>query len=114
MKVEEFVTKIRGSVVDENLYAYRSIFKTTSVSDAADSYWKEALTFFNGLDQNQRDVLFEIIRQVEVDTVSNMLGVLDNTTVLENQEDNFELRYGQEVFSGSLQDVFLEQEETDK
>lgn len=110
---EEFVKKIRLSVLDENQAIYKDLFQNTDVKDASDSYWQGALGLFGNLNDSEREILFSIIRQVTVDTVSNMFGVLDGVTTLEDFDDDLvlSLEGGEEQLNGDLQDIFLEIEE---
>ncbi len=52
------------------------------------------------------------MRQVIVDTLSNVFGVLDGSTPLENYRDYFHLAYGDDPqdLNGDLQDIFLSDE----
>lgn len=77
MSAEQFVARLQEEVLADNLATYRRIFETSSVAQARDPYWKRALGLYATLEDNQRQVLFEIIRQVQVDTMSNVLGVID-------------------------------------
>jgi hypothetical protein len=111
MKPVEFVERIRESVIDSNIQIYRNLFQDTSKDDVRDPYWSNALSLFNSLSIQQREILFSIIRQVEVDTVSNIFGVLDGTSSLyDNQKEEFILSVdsGETIISGDLQDIFLE------
>lgn len=113
MKTKDFVKEIRKSIIDENETIYRDLFETTDVDQTSDVYWKEALIFFNKLEAEDRETLFKIMRQVSVDTISNIFAVLDGVSFLEGQEDQFNLTIGEgmEQLNGSLQDIFLEIEE---
>ncbi len=114
MKPEDFVKKIRQSVLDENVAIYRDLFDSTEVDKASDEYWKKALRFYGSLDKSGQEILFKIMRQVSVDTISNLLGVLDGVSSLEDTDVQLKLIVNndmQEVLSGDLQDIFLEMEE---
>ena len=113
MKPLEFVNQIKKLVVDENIAIYKDLFSNTDPKTATDDYWVKALIFFNKLHQDDKEVFFNILRQIEVDTTSNILGVLDGVTWLENQEKEFVLtsKNSKELINGELQDVFLELEE---
>lgn len=113
MRTRQFVEKIRESVIDSNNQTYRKLFQNTLLDQVKDPYWVKALSLFNSLNIEQREVLFSIIRQVEVDTVSNIFGILDGTSTLyDNQEEEFVLSTdsGAIKISGDLQDIFLELE----
>jgi hypothetical protein len=82
------------------------------MENVSDPYWKRALTLFNGLSAEQQEVFFEVIRQIAVDTTSNVLGVIDGVNALDRAEDQFVLtcESGAEL-SGDLQSLFLAEDE---
>lgn len=112
MTPNEFVPRLRMAVVEENTGIYRQLFTSTSVENASDPYWKRALTLFNGLSTEQQEVFFEVVRQVAVDTTSNILGVIDGVNALEGVDEQFVLtcESGPKL-SGDLQSLFLVEEE---
>ncbi len=115
MKPLDFVNQIKKSVIDENIATYKNLFNNTNPNTVTDEYWVKALTFYNKLDENDREFFLKILRQIEVDTTSNILAVLDGVTWLENQEEEFVLttENSKEHINGDLQDIFLEHEEND-
>jgi len=108
-----FASAVMREVIDENLSIYRDLFSKTPASEASDPYWCRALTLFDSLTEEQRFVLFEIMRQVSVDTASNILGVLDGVNTIEGGEAGFTLlsATGQKL-NGDLQSLFLEEDES--
>ena len=113
MTPDAFAAHIRSTVVDENADIYRDLF-TNPDEDGEDGYWKEARALFAGLDDDQKEVFFTILRQVIVDTTSTILGVVDGTVALPGIDDDFSLRLGRgPEMAGDLQDCFLSQEEDD-
>ena len=110
MTPEEFVTQLRSAVVEENTAIYRDLFSNTFVNKASDPYWKRALGLFGALTPEQREVFFEILRQVAVDTTSNILGILDGVSALKSV-GRFELRTGGQDLGNDLQSLFLAEEE---
>ena len=113
MTPEQFVNQIRKSVVEENLSVYKDLFSSTEVQNATDPYWQRALQLYAALNSERKDVLFEIIRQVMVDTISNVFAILDGVSQLSGQEGDFTLLANDppEQLNGELQDRFLEFEE---
>lgn len=112
MSPNEFARALMQSVVEENVEAYQDIFTNTSSDGASDPYWKRALILYDALSRDQRSVLFEIMRQVAVDTTSNVLGVIDGVNSLEGITEDFTLLYGRDQkLSGDLQSLFLVEEE---
>lgn len=113
MNPEYFVEKVRQGIVEENDLIYRDLFANTDATEASDEYWKNALELFNSLDSRGKETLFKIMRQVSVDTVSNLFGVLDGSTSLDGVDEEFRLTIDDEngSLNGDLQDIFLEKEE---
>ncbi|QDQ28768.1 transposase [Chitinimonas arctica] len=112
MKPQEFAIKLHAAVVEENTVAYRDLFSNSTIENTSDAYWKRALAFFSSLEPSQREVFFEILRQVAVDTTSNILGVMDGVNSLEGGDVEFQLiANGDEELNGDLQSIFLAEEE---
>ena len=111
MNAKQFAAALREEVVEANLTTYHQLFAQTSAAEATDTYWKAALALYAQLDERQRETLFGILRQVMVDTTSNILAILDGASRLENETEELSLMCGDERISGDLQDVFLELEE---
>ena len=110
MKTEDFVAAVKANVVDENVETYEHLFSTTDRNGVTDPYWARALALYDELDSDARRVLLEAVRQVVIDTVSNVLGVLDGSSTLAGYDVNFSLRTvpdGGENMAGYLQDAFL-------
>ena len=111
MTPEEFSGKIYDVVVEENMTIYRQTFSRTKPSEATDPYYKRVLTLFNEISPAQKDCLFEIMRQVTVDAVSNMLGVIDGSSFIDSSAPTFELICGAERLDGDLQTYFLNEDD---
>lgn len=107
----DFVRIVRHAVVDENTAIYDQLFSTTHIADVTDPYWKQALLLYHELDESQRKVLLKIMRQVAVDTVSNVLAVVDGSTQIGPRNLKVELSVNGTRISGGLQDEFLALEE---
>ena len=114
MKPEAFASKLRESVVQQNMAIYRDLFATTSINSLSDLYWKRALALHASLTPEQRSVLFEIMRQTMVDTVSNVFAILDGISSLDGSKEDFILasKTDPQKINGNLQDLFLEIEES--
>lgn len=111
MTAHEFVTQLRGVVVDENTAIYRELFSSTPLEKATDPYWRRALGLFSGLSLEQREVFFEVVRQVAVDTTSNILGVIDGGSTLEGLHGELGFDLDGQRLNGDLQALFLAEEE---
>src|SRR5688572_5330944 len=91
MTPENFVSQVRTAVVQQNAAIYKDLFDSTALEAARYPYWKRALTLHRSLSEADRAVLFEIMRQVTVDTVSNLFAILDGVTALEDSREDFVL-----------------------
>lgn len=112
MTPNDLVARLRMAVVEENAAMYRQLFTCTLIEKATDPYWIRALNFFNGLSTEQQEVFFEVIRQVAIDTASNILGVIDGVNSLEDLDEEFVLTGANgSRLSGDLQSLFLGAEE---
>ena len=116
MTPEHFVSQVRSVVVQQNAAIYKDLFESTTPESASDAYWKRALTLHGSLSDADRAVLFEIMRQVTVDTVSNFFGILDGASALEGPREDFVLtsQPDNRKLNGNLQDLFLEAEERER
>lgn len=111
MGPKEFAVGLYSAVVDENIVIYRDLFLNTEIIKVTDPYWKNALPLFKSLSLEQQEVFFSIIKQIMVDTTSNVLGIIDGVNAF--NDENF-LLYGSgssKPLSGDLQGLFLVEEE---
>lgn len=113
MNPDDFVAQLRKAIIEDNLAIYRDLFESTNAEDASDPYWIRSLSMYAKLDEAGKTVLFQVIRQVMTDTLSNVFAILDGVSNLEGQEGEFHLTLGEseEQLNGGLQDCFLAMEE---
>ncbi|MEH7610010.1 transposase [Gottfriedia acidiceleris] len=106
----DLVKSLYQTVVKEGLSEYEDLFVNTETKDATDPYWKDALNFFVELTDDNKKMLFKIIEQVQVDTVSHVLGVLDGVVSISDEDFEIEMKINgeEESLNGDLQDSFLE------
>lgn len=105
---EIFVKSLYDSVVKENLKVYKNLYETTNVTSKTDNYWKEAIGFYKSLSDENKDILMTIIEQTMIDTISNMLGVIDGSSTLKDCSLEPKLLLDSIDTEGELQDSFLE------
>ncbi len=114
MTDEEFASGLVAAVVRSNAGLYDELFHTTDPASATDPYWQAAAGLFASLGEADRRTFLEVVRQVMVDTVSSTLAIIDGVTDLDGQTAPLELRHGDQVLSGALQDLFLASVEADR
>ena len=107
MKADVFTAQIKKAIIEENTGIYRDLFDNTK--SAIDPYWVRALELYNALDENQRNVFIEVVRQTAIDSVSNVFAVVDGVTQLDGQDGDIRFSCGDDELTGELQDRFLEQ-----
>ncbi|MFM7516706.1 MAG: hypothetical protein ACKO3V_07170 [Pirellula sp.] len=107
MKADVFTAQIKKAIIEENTGIYRDLFDNTK--SASDPYWIRALALYNALDESQRNVFIEVLRQTAIDSISNVFAVVDGVTQLEGQDGDIRFSCGDDDLTGELQDRFLEQ-----
>lgn len=106
---EAFVKSLHEVIVKENLESYKDLYETAVVDAKTVSYYKEALNLYNSLSSKKKETLMKIIEQTMVDTISSMLGIIDGSIPVDD-DDSFEPRLLLNSIDteGELQDLFLE------
>lgn len=103
--IEQFAEELYKSTVEENMKLYRQFFLYDPNEEGTIEYWKNAIAFYDKLDDKDKEILFSIIKSTIVDTVSNVLAILDGYEGLDGIDLQVNLN-GQENDS-ELQDAFL-------
>lgn len=116
MEQQNLIKNLYKYIIKENKEIYKSIFENTTMNDIKDEYWLKGLKLYKNLSKEEKEVLLNIITQVEVDTVSNFLGILDGTVLLEGENTEFELKTvkSNKKINGDLQELFLEFDENNR
>lgn len=115
MTPKDFVIGLMNNTVDDGVNYYQDVFNDRTPEDATNPYWKRALQLYQCLTPENKTVFFEIVRQVSVDTVSSVLGIIDGVGFMKGAKDDFTLLYGKDQeLSGDLQSLFLVEEENGK
>ncbi|MRX72852.1 transposase [Bacillus lacus] len=104
---EIFIKSLYESIVKENLELYRELYETTKIGPKTDEYWKAAIGLCNSLTAENKDILIRIIEQTMIDTISNMLGIIDGSSTLKDCSLEPRLLLNSKYTEGELQDLFL-------
>ncbi len=109
MTDKDFIIGIYESVINENNSIYYDMFTKANIDEAKNTYWKEAVRFFSNLSDEDKVIFFKILRQITIDTVSNILGILDGVSTIEGYDGFFKLLIeGNDTpINGDLLDLFL-------
>ena len=108
MDSKELAKLLKKEIINENLEIYKGLFTDYSPSEIKDPYFIDATSFFNTLPDEHKKIFFSILRQVMIDTISNVLGVIDGSSSLAEHDGNFSLLYEGKPIK-YLQDYFLSQ-----
>ena len=103
--IEQFIEGLYKNIVEGNMKLYRQFFLYDPNEERTIEYWKNAIAFYDKLDDKDKEILFSIIKSTIVDTVSNVLAVLDGHEDIDRINVQVKLN-GQENDS-ELQDAFL-------
>lgn len=108
MSPEDFVRNLYLSAVTENLCLYRQMYEQSDENQGTNPQWKACLALYRQLTQENQATLFQIIKQIQVDTVSTVLGIIDGVVTVEEEVELELVDKGyNEIISGDLQDLFL-------
>ncbi|MEC1155455.1 transposase [Cytobacillus horneckiae] len=105
---ENFIKSLYESIVKENLELERELYEATKIGPKIDEYWKSAIGLYNSLTEENKDILMRIIEQTMIDTISNMLGIIDGSSTLNGCSLEPKLLLDSNDTEGELQDLFLE------
>jgi hypothetical protein len=125
MTPEEFVRRVRQSVIDDSIPMYRSLYAARFQESTQNPYGSAVRRVIDSLDGDGRDALSLIIRQIEVDTIATLFGIFDGTSQLDGRFERFKLSYWgsrhddaplqeEVILSGDLQDYFFAQEQDEE
>lgn len=109
---KKFVMNIYEEIVNTNMEYYSTAYDDTDIQDNYPTEIKNRISFVQSLDPDRKKILLSYMRQIIIDTISNVFGIIDGSSYLEDfNEGDFELKYGnhiKQIISGDLQDLFLE------
>ena len=108
MDSEKLADAFKNEIINENLKIYKGFFTEYSISEIKDPYFIEAINFFNTLPDEHKRIFFSILQQVMIDSISNVLGVIDGSSSLSEHDGDFSLLYEGKPLE-YLQDNFLSQ-----
>jgi len=108
MTAKEMAKALHAEVVEGNLAEYRRILDDAVRKPPHDPYWRNVAALFQSIPADQKDHFLAVFRQVTVDAVSNVVGVLDGTSPLNGQMQRLTLTDSEgKKLNGCLQDQFL-------
>lgn len=100
--IEQFAEGLYKSTVEENMKLYRHFFLYDPNEEGTIEYWKNAIAFYDKLGDEDKEILFSIIKSTIVDTVSNVLAILDG-----HEGIDLQVKLNGQENDSELQDAFL-------
>jgi len=104
---EEFIRRIYAAIVEDNLESYKNMFSGSNNESTID-YMKAARSLYCALDESQKAIFFSMIKQVIIDTISNVFGVIDGVCGIDDKEWNCKMSINGQSTDDELSDSFLE------
>jgi len=108
MNARKFVKRIREEVIEQNSKHYANMLNMP-VSKVRDPRMRSIVAAFARMDSEQKEAVRLLLTQILLDTVSNLFGILDGSSLLEGFREQFVLTYGgsREKINGDLQEMLL-------
>lgn len=80
--IEKKVDIMYKSLVEEGMKVYRKQFENIKIEDKTIEYWKNAATLYDTFNKREKEVFFDIIEQVIIDTTASVFGLLEGSSSL--------------------------------
>lgn len=80
--IEKKVDIMYKSLVEEGMKTYRKQFENIEIVARTIEYWKDVATLYNSFNKREREVFFEIVEQVIIDTTASVFGLLEGSSSL--------------------------------
>jgi hypothetical protein len=105
---DEFIRRIYNTVVKEHIDIYKDLYSNTKINEKTTNFWKKAIKFYHELDDNNKDIFFEIMKVVIIDAVSEVFGIFDGSSTLQGGDLDISITIDGKDTENELQDSFLE------
>lgn len=106
MKEKNLALALKNKVIDENILFYKNTLDSFNKDEITDLHWKKLIDFYRQQPEENKDLFVRTIRQVAIDSVSNILGIIDGSVDFDYEIKLVELP-SREQFDDFLQDEFL-------
>ena len=103
--IDQFAEGLYKNIVEENMKLYRQFYLSDPNEEGVIEYWKNAISLYDNLNDTEKEVLFSIIKSTIVDTVSNVLAILDGHEGINGID--IQVKLNETINDSELQDAFL-------
>ena len=110
MTPELLVRGLKARLVDSTVDEYREHLENNSPEHNTGVVSPRMFSYYQSLDSDQREIFFDVVRQIEIDTVADFLAYLDGAYWFQEQTADMRLttvENPEEPLNGSLADIFL-------
>ncbi|KSU60343.1 transposase [[Bacillus] enclensis] len=104
----KFIESLYETIVKDDLVSYQQLLETAEIVPKTDEYWKSAIGLYNSLTEEKKTILLRIIEQIQIDTISHLLGIMDGSSTLNGYSAEPSLLLDSKKTDGELQNLFLE------
>lgn len=111
MNPTTFIEALRQRAVENNTDIHLKLLETTL--EAKDPKWTGILPIYNRLSEDEKASFIDFLRLMAVNTLSIVLGVLDGSSYLNEDKEDFVLttKSDNEKINGDLLHIFWQLEE---
>ncbi|SFB38103.1 transposase [Clostridium frigidicarnis] len=104
---EIFIKSLYKTIVQDK-ELYRNQLDNSNIDKVTEEYLKQVLELYNDASQDKKDALVDFIELIMIDTISNMLGIIDGSSTLSGCDAESKLYLDGIDTDNELQDLFLE------
>lgn len=112
MEAEEFIESLRRTVLESDLKDYGKIL-AEDITQVSDQTWRPIVLKYQLFSDVEKKEFINFMRMIQVNTISHVLGVIDGSSYLDENNEDFKLICSSDgkLINGDLQDYFLDAEE---
>ncbi len=104
---EMFVKSLYETIVSDK-ELYRNQLDSSNINKIKEEYLKQVLDIYINASEEKKNALIDFIKLVMIDTISNVLGIIDGSSTLNGCDAEIKLYLNDADTEGELQDLFLE------
>lgn len=108
MEYENFIDNLIDEILLDGTREYLVSLSSTPEGEITDQNWKETFLLYHSLSEIDKIRFEKLLKLTTITAISSVLGIIDGSINLKDQEHSFELLYNGKIISGDLQDTFLE------
>jgi len=110
MTKDELVSGLKKILVDLDTNEHRQGLESAEITPKTDEYGVKVISFYQSLDQAQKEALFALLKQIRIDTIASLFAFLDGSFFIEGQTADMRLvnlANPDKKLNEDLADIFL-------